>query len=235
MTCPNCGVSCSAGRRKCTTHHCKTRSPRLRRTVSRPASAHVGLPATRMFVLAQLRGQRSLLQACSSEEGGALAFSEEEGQSSWSWPHSAVFCGSPQDGGSACFSGHDASDSDYFRDSPGRTCRDGLYGAAGGDQAEAHGARQNLSKLEDVGDPALADLVAARKADKETLRDSKPTSQRLKLAQDARDKAARKRRQVGEEMMDGGRRCGFFWRRRIRLGGGLGARSGQQEVDGWAT
>ena len=53
-------------------------------------------------------------------------------------------------------------------------------------------------------DPALADLVPARKAEKETLRgrlqEYKPTSQRLKLAQDARDKAARKHRQVGEEL-----------------------------------
>ena len=61
-----------------------------------------------------------------------------------------------------------------------------------------------ISKLEDVGDPALADLVAARKAENETLRgrlqEYKPTSQRLKLAQDARDKAARTHRQVGEEL-----------------------------------
>ena len=61
-----------------------------------------------------------------------------------------------------------------------------------------------ISKLEDVGDPSLADLVAARKAEKETLRgclqEYKPTSQRLKLAQDARDKAARKHRQVGVEL-----------------------------------
>ena len=58
---------------------------------------------------------------------------------------------------------------------------------------------KTISKLEDVGDPALADLVVAQKAETETLRgrlqEYKPTSQRLELAQDA---AARKRRPVGE-------------------------------------
>ena len=101
----------------------------------------------------------------------------------------AVFCESPQGGGFACFSGHDASDSDYFRDSPGRTCRD--------DASEQEKIRQRvtelgkiISKLQDVGDPALVDLVAARKAEKE-VSSSWPSMHGTRL---------RKHRQVGEEM-----------------------------------
>ena len=86
---------------------------------------HVGLLATGMSVLEK------------------PVTGEEEGQSSWLGPQAAVYCGSPRGGLFPCFSGHDADDSDYFRDSPGRTCRVGLCGAAGGDQAEAHRARQD--------------------------------------------------------------------------------------------
>ena len=69
-----------------------------------------------------------------------------------------------------------------------------------------------ISKLEDVGDSALADLFVARKAEKETLRgrlqEYKPTSQRLKLARAIIAKSERR-----------WRRCGCFWMRRHKLGG----------------
>ena len=94
-----------------------------------------------------------------------------------------------------------------------------------------------ISKLEDVGDPALTDLVAARKAEKETLRgrlqECKPTSQRLKLAQDVRDKAPRKHRQVGEELealrllLDAKAQA---WREAA-----LALELAQQEADTWAA
>ena len=96
---------------------------------------------------------------------------------------------------------------------------------------------QIISKLEDVGDNALADLVAARKAEKETLRgrlqEYKPTSERLKLAQDARDKAAPKHRQVGEELealrllLDAKAQA---WREAT-----LALELAQQEADTWAA
>ena len=103
---------------------------------------NVGLLATGLFVLAQLCGQRSLLQTRSSEEGGPLAFSEEEGQGSWFGSQAAVLCGGSQGGSFACFHGSDAGNFGRFCDSPGRTCRDGRFGTAGGDQAEAQRARQ---------------------------------------------------------------------------------------------
>ena len=94
-----------------------------------------------------------------------------------------------------------------------------------------------ISKLEDVGDPALADLVAARNAEKETLRgrlqEYNPTSQRLNLAQDARDKAARKHRQVGEELealrllLDA--KAQAWWEATLAL------ELAQQEADTWAA
>ena len=74
----------------------------------------------------------------SSQESGAVALSQEEGQeaagNSWSWSQAELLCRGPQGGRIEICSDHDSG----FDNSPGFLRRDGHFRPTEGDQAEAH-------------------------------------------------------------------------------------------------
>ena len=128
-----------------------------------------------------------------------------------------VFCGSPRGGGLACFSGQDADDSDFFRDSPGRTCRVGLYGAAGGDQAEAHRARQDHLQARGCWRPCVGRYGGGPEGGEGDAAKSPAGIQADITASWPRMHGTRLRLSIAR-LGKRWRRCGFFWRRRIRPG-----------------
>ena len=214
-TCPNCSVMCGPGRRKCTTRDCRTPKPKsLQDVESAGLWACSECSYSRNFVGREACykcGARKRVERSPSPRRRDRKSQESRGHGHR--PRSFVEVLKAE---ASKFVPAMTAASTTVQDSSAEMDTSAQQGEI---KQRLNELDKIISKLEDVGTPALADLDAAQKAEKETLRgrlqEYKPTSQRLKLAQDARDKAARKHRQVGESW----RRCGCFWTRQHRLGG----------------
>ena len=174
--CPNCGVSWSARRRKCTTHNCRTTKPKTSAGRGVGRRRLVGLLATRMFVLGQLYGQRSLLEVWSSEEGGPIAVKAEA---------SRVSPATMQATATTSATAQVAMDSAEQQEETARRLTE---------------LGNIISKLEDIGDPALADMVAAREGGEGDAAKSPARVHADVTTAQAGPGCARKHRQVGKGM-----------------------------------